>query len=389
MTLHYANDIPYINDLEPELVNSWLEIDLNAIGKNITYLKSLIPKSGKIMAVVKADAYGHGAIEVAFKAQDIKIVDYLGVANIAEAKILRQSGVYLPILVLGSTFDEQLHIALKYNIETTITSYVNIQILEKIAKELNIQAKVHLKIDSGMGRVGIRPEKLEESLILLKKSKHIILKGVFTHFAESENINSNFTDQQIDTFENCLKIIKETGFKNFIIHSANSSATLICTKSHFDMVREGLAMYGIGDPENDQLLVSLSLKSRIINIKEVPKGSSLGYGRSFFTQVDSLIGIVPIGYADGLPRILSNNQDVIVNDHKFPLVGNISMDQCLVDLTSTKNNIENIKIGDEVILIGKSKNQSIKVQEWANKSYKISYEVLCGFGNRLPRKYID
>ncbi|MBC7475838.1 MAG: alanine racemase, partial [Candidatus Sericytochromatia bacterium] len=277
MTLHYANDIPYINDLEPELVNSWLEIDLNAIGENITYLKSLVPKSTKIMSVVKADAYGHGAIEVAFKAQDIKIVDYLGVANIAEAKILRQSGVYLPILVLGSTFDEQLHIALKYNIETTITSYSNIQSLEKIAKELKIKAKVHLKIDSGMGRVGIRPEKLEESLILLKKSENIILIGVFTHFAESENINSNFTDQQINTFENCLKIIKEYGFENFITHSANSSATLICSKSHFDMVREGLAMYGIGDPENEHLLSSLSLKSRIINIKEVPKGSSLGY----------------------------------------------------------------------------------------------------------------
>ncbi len=384
MDLHYANSLPYINELEPELANSWLEIRLDTLGKNIDYLRSLLPQGKKMMAVVKADAYGHGSIEVSVKAQK-KNINYLGVATIAEAKILRQAGVTLPILVLGSVFPEQIHIALKFNIETTISSIESIKNLNNIATALNLKAKAHLKIDSGMGRVGVRPEKLNDLINFLQSSEKIELKGIFTHFAESENPNQDFTKQQIQTFKEGYKKVKEAGFKDFITHAANSSGILCHPDSCFDMVRTGLAMYGVGDPQTPHLTQVLSLKSRIINLKEVPKGNSLGYGRSFFTIRDSLIGIIPIGYADGFPRILSNKQDVLIKGKRCRVVGNISMDQCLVDITD----IENIKIGEEVILQGSSGNESIKAEEWAEKSYRIPYEVLCGFGNRLPRVYID
>lgn len=385
MAHHYANNIPFLNELEPELINSRLEIDLKALYNNLKYLKSLSPEKTKLMSVVKADAYGHGIIEIGLEVQKKQLADYLGVANVAEAKMLRQAGINLPILVMGVIFSHQLEISFKYNIETVITNTKNVIDAQTIGHNKNLKGKVHIKIDSGMGRVGVRPEKLDELLIELKKSNNLELVGVMTHFAESENMDFTFTNHQTKVFMECIEKIKSYGFKNFIIHSANSSATLIHPETYFDMTREGLAMYGVGDPPNNNLTPVLSLKSKIVNIKEIPKGNFLGYGRSFVTQRDSLIGIVPIGYADGFSRILSNKQDVLINGKRCPVVGNISMDQCLIDLTD----YQDAKIGDEVILIGKSGNEEIKVEEWAKKSYKISYEVLCGFGNRLPRIYLE
>jgi alanine racemase len=372
-----------LDELETELANSWLEINLSNLGNNIDFLKSLLPDKTKMMAVVKAEAYGHGSVEVALKAKEKK-VDYLGVATIAEGKILRNEGIKLPVLVLGSVFPEQIHIALKYGIEITLASEENIRNTEMVAASLGLKAGVHLKIDTGMGRVGILPDKLNSAVELLKKSDNLEIKGVFTHFAESENPDFNFTRQQIKTFLKCIEEIKTAGFNNFIIHAANSSATLIHPESHFDMVRTGLAMYGIPDPETVGLEPVMSLKSRIINLKEIPAGSSLGYGRSFITKRDSLIGIIPIGYADGFPRVLSNKQEVLIGEKRCMVVGNISMDQCLVDLTD----LQKVNIGDEVILLGKAGKEHITAKDWAAKSYRIPYEVLCGFGNRLPRIYI-
>ncbi len=384
MGRHYANNIPYLDDLEPELINSWLEINLSDLRSNITYLKSLLNSNTKMMSVVKADAYGHGLIEIAHEAEKSLLINYLGVANIAEAKLLKQSGINLPIIVLGTVFSHQLEVALKYEIETVINSIQNVLDIESTAKRLNIKARVHLKIDSGMGRVGVRPENLDSLLHILKSCSNINLVGVMTHFAESEKKESDFTNYQNDVFKKCLEKINSDGFNNFLVHSANSSATLIHSNTYFDMTRQGLAMYGIGDPPNNNLKPILSLKSKVINIKEFPENHSLGYGRSFFTKRKSIIGIIPIGYADGFPRILSNNQDVLINGKRYPVVGNISMDQSLIDLTDCYD----IKIGQEVILIGKSDNEKITVEEWAKKSYKISYEVICGFGNRLPRIYV-
>jgi alanine racemase len=378
----YFNKFEF-DELEAELANSWLEIDLNNLSSNIDFLRDLLLPGTKMMAVVKAEAYGHGSVEIALKASEKKI-DYLGVATIAEAKILRKAGINLPILVLGSVFPEQIHIALKYDVEITLASPENIKNTEAIAGALGKEAKVHLKIDSGMGRVGVRPEYLMKSLELLKEAKNLNLKGVFTHFAESENPDFRFTAKQLKVFQECVVIIKDSGFDSQVIHAANSSATLIHPESHLDMVRVGLAMYGIGDPETPGLAPVMSLKSRIINMKEIPEGRSLGYGRSFFTARDSLIGIIPVGYADGFPRVLSNKQDVLIRGKRCPVVGNISMDQCLVDLTG----LENPVVGDEVILLGKSGNEEITAREWAAKSYRIPYEVLCGFGNRLPRIYL-
>lgn len=383
MSFYYANDIPYLKDLENELVNSWLEIDLKKYAHNIAYIKKLISPKTKILQVVKADAYGHGAIQIAKIAQELK-VDYLGVANVAEGKILRLAGMTLPILVLGSIFKNQIETALKNNLHIAMTSLLSFDEIEDVALKNNLTAHTHLKIDTGMGRVGVREEHLDEVIQKLKNSKHIVLDGVFTHFAESEEPNSDFTNKQLKTFEKALEKIKFHLNSAFIIHSANSSATLIHPESYFDMVRLGISGYGLGDPPDNNLEQVMSLKSKIINIKEIPEGNSLGYRRSFITKRNSIIGTVPLGYADGLPRILSNNQDVLIRGKRFPIVGNISMDQFLVDLT----NLDNPEIGEEVVLLGKMNDQLIPIEEWAKKSYKITYEVLCGFGNRLPRKYV-
>lgn len=381
MNFNFANNIGFLNEIEPELINAWLEIDLSNLTHNINYIRTLLPENTKIMGVVKADAYGHGSIETS-QYLESNGVYCLGVANIAEAKILRQIGRKLPILVLGSVFKEQIYVALKYDIELAITSLKSLEDIINESKKLNKKADVHLKIDSGMGRVGVRLESLEEVLSLLKKSENINLKGVFTHFAEAEH-NNGFTDHQIKEFEKALEIIKKLGFKSFIIHASNSSGIIVHPKAHFDMVRAGLAMYGISDPVDLNLKPVMSLKSKIINIKDIPQGNSLGYGRTFTTQRDSVIGTIPVGYADGLPRVLSNKQEVLIKGKRYPLVGNISMDQCLVDITDA----ESIEIGEQVTLLGNSGNMSIRPEEWASKSYRIAYEVLCGFGNRLPRVY--
>lgn len=383
MSFYYANDIPYLKDLENELVNSWLEIDLKKYVHNIAYIKKLISPKTKILQVVKADAYGHGAIQIAKKAQELK-VDYLGVANVAEGKILRLSGMTLPILVLGSIFKNQIETALKNNLHIAITSLLSFDEIEEIAIKNNLVAHTHLKIDTGMGRVGVREEQLDEIIQKLKNSQRTILEGVFTHFAESEEPNSDFTNQQIKTFEKALEKIKAHLSSDFIIHSANSSATLIHPESYFNMVRLGISAYGLGDPHDNNLEQVMSLKSKIINIKKIPANNYLGYRRSFITKRDSLIATVPLGYADGLPRLLSNNQEVLIKGKRVPIVGNISMDQFLVDITD----LENPEIGEEVVLLGKMNDELISIEEWAKKSYKITYEVLCGFGNRLPRKYV-
>lgn len=381
MNFNFANNIGYLNEIEPELINAWLEINLNNLTHNINYLKTIIPKNTKLMGVVKADAYGHGAIETS-QYLESKGLDWLGVANIAEAKILRQFGRKLPILVLGSVFKEQIYVALKYNIELAITSLKSLEDIITESKKVNKQAFVHLKIDSGMGRVGVRLENLESVLNLLKNTDNIVLKGVFTHFAESE-VKNGFTNNQINEFEKALEIINKYGFKNFVIHASNSSGIIVHPRAYFDMVRAGIAMYGISDPIDINLKPVMSLKSKIINIKEIPEGNTLGYGRTFKTKRKSIIGTIPVGYADGLPRVLSNKQDVLIRGKRFPLVGNISMDQCMVDLTD----LNCIEIGEQVTLLGTSGENTIRPEEWASKSYRISYEVLCGFGNRLPRVY--
>ncbi|MFN8672060.1 MAG: alanine racemase [Candidatus Sericytochromatia bacterium] len=383
MTFHYANNIDCLKDLEEELINAWLEIDLTKYKHNIFYLRSLLPKNTKVMQVVKADAYGHGAIEISEIAEKIGI-DFLGVANIAEGKILRENNIKLPILILGSIFDNQIEYAIKHDLQITITSLDSLEHILAIAKDSNKLINSHLKIDTGMGRVGILSTDLELALTKIKESKNIVLKGVMTHFAESEKIASDFTNKQLELFNNCIEKIRAYGFSDFIIHCANSSAVLVQPNSYFNMVRLGISSYGIGDPIDNNLKQIIKLRTRIINIKKLPPNHSIGYRRTFFTKKESFIAILPVGYADGVPRILSNNQDVLINGKRYPICGNISMDQLTVDIT---NNPE-IKIGDEAILLGESQNEKITVEEWANKAYRITYEILCGFGNRLPRKYV-
>jgi alanine racemase len=210
MSFRYANNISFISELEYELANAWLEMNLDNLVSNVLYLKSLLPQKTKTMCVVKADAYGHGAVEVAHKLEKLDI-DWFGVANIAEGKILRQSGIKLPILVLGNVFKEQILVAINYDVTLTLTSIESINNINEVSKSLAKISKVYLKIDSGMSRVGIRLEKLKEALALIKEAKNLKLIGVFTHFAESENEDFTFTNKQLEVFQDCLNKIKDEG----------------------------------------------------------------------------------------------------------------------------------------------------------------------------------
>lgn len=364
--------------------NSWIEIDLKNFQNNLLVLKKMLKPKTLLMAVVKADAYGHGYTEMSKFAQK-NGADYLGVASVFEGKLLRNEGIKIPILVLGNIFPLQIEIALENNLDIVVSSIESVLLIQEFAQKKGFIANVHLKIDTGMGRVGVIPENLDRVLEKLLLAKNIFLKGVFTHFSDAENLEKSYTLGQLSIFHESLVKIKEKGFKNFITHAANSSATILYPDSHFDLVRTGIAMYGYPEPKNDSFKPVLSLKTKIIAIKEFKSGCYLGYGKTFLTKRKSIIATLPIGYADGLSRLLSNRQEVIIKQTRCPIVGNISMDQALVDITE----LPDLKVGETVILIGYSGKESITAKEWADKIGTISYEVLCNFGNRIPRFYLN
>jgi len=356
------------------LYNGQIIVNISYLIDNINYLKSKISKNTLFMAVIKAYAYGHGINIVNYIDN---IVDYYGVANILEALEVRKL-TNKPILILGNSFEEAFLHAYENNIILTIGSLENFLVYKKFFKKYNIKLNTHLKVDTGMGRVGILPDELEYVIDEIKNTNCVNLSGVFTHLAESESADKEFTLNQINVFSKIKNRIKSI-FPNLIFHCANSSAILQYKNSHFDMVRAGLSIYGIGIPDDKKLKQIMLLKSRIVSIKYLPENHYVGYNRKFKTSRRTKIAIIPLGYADGITRILSNNLYVMVNNFKCPVIGNISMDQMTIDVS----NLDNVNIGDEVILI----NNKITIKDWAVISNRIPYEVLCSFGNRIERVY--
>ncbi|GIW22228.1 MAG: alanine racemase [Candidatus Sericytochromatia bacterium] len=357
-----------------DLYTSHIVVNINNLIDNILYLKSKINASTLFMAVIKANAYGHG-IDIINYIDNI--VDYYGVANILEALEVRKL-TSKAILILGNSFEDSFIQAYNNNIILTIGSLENFLIYKKFYEKHNIVLKTHLKVDTGMGRVGILPNEIDYIINEINRTKCVDLLGVFTHLAEAENSDKTFTLKQIDIFKN-LKSKIQKHFNNLIFHCANSSAILNHKNVEFDMIRIGLAMYGIGIPEDDNLKQVMTLKSKIVSIKELPENHYVGYNLMFKTKNKTKIGIIPLGYADGISRIFSNNLEVLINGVRCPVIGNISMDQMTIDIS----NVKNVSIGTEVILI----NKEIPIKEWSLRSNKIPYEILCNFGNRIKRVY--
>ncbi len=366
---------------------TWAEIHLDHLAFNLQSVKSFVGKDLKYMAVVKADAYGHGAVECSKRLEQAGI-DWFGVALPEEGVELRQAGIRKLILCLGSFFDGQEKLLLNYDLTPTIYRLDLAEKFNQAAKEQGVIADVHIKVDTGMNRIGVRWDELNEFAEGLKKFTNLKIDGVMTHFASADNLAENdFTNLQIKRFDDAVKLLQEKGFRPTFRDLANSPASVAYPNSRGNMVRIGGILYGLGDDvlpkniEKPELKAVMSLHSKITFLKRVPKGETLGYSRTFTTQRVSLIATIPIGYQDGYPRGLSNLSRVIINGQYANVVGRISMDWTLIDVTD----LENVKIDDEVILIGKQNKLRVEAEELAEKTNTISYEVTCGIHKRVPK----
>ncbi|WAA14020.1 alanine racemase [Fervidibacillus halotolerans] len=360
---------------------TWVEIQLDAISKNIQNIRDFLPKETKIMAVVKADGYGHGALEVAKVALQSG-AKQLAVAMLDEAVFLRNHGIEAPILVLGYCPPEYAKIAEMYDIALTV---YQTDWLRKVKPQLNRgPLHVHVKCDTGMGRIGVRDEEEFKNLIhMIHMSREFQLEGIFTHFAKADSKDSSYYRKQLDKFIQCLETIDS---KPKWIHAGNSAASLLYEDSLFNMVRIGIAMYGLSpSPEiKKDLPISLheafSLHSKLIHVKKVGKGAKIGYGCTYTAEEEEWIGTIPIGYADGWLRALQG-QTVLIDGERAPIVGRICMDQCMVKLP------KRYPVGTRVTLIGKQGTEKISVDEIAEKLNTINYEVVCLISERVPRVY--
>ena len=366
-------------------------IDLDNLAFNYRSSRAFIGRDVKHMAVVKAEAYGHGAIECS-RRLEAEGVDWLGVALPEEGGELRAAGIETPILCLGSFWKGQEELLLDNRITPVVYQLDHAESMNSAAGRHGISADVHIKIDTGMGRVGVRFDEVAQFSAKLKAFKNLRIDGLMTHFAAADDLKQNdFTELQIKRFYDAVDVFRNDGFDPTFVDLANSPGAVAHPKSRGNMVRLGGILYGLGDDilptgvAKPELKPVLSLRSKIADLKLIPKGETLGYARTFTTERDSVIATIPIGYQDGYRRGLSNLARVIVDGSFAPVVGRVSMDWTLTDVTD----IPSVKIGDDVILIGKQNGKEIKTEELAGILNTISYEITCGIGRRVPRRYVS
>ena len=374
------------------------QIDLNAFKHNLGRIRSLLEPEVKIMAVVKADAYGHGALPCARAALDAG-ADWLGVAILSEGVELRDNGIDAPILVMGSIFPHEAKDLIHYDLSTSVSDDSLAKELARQAEQQGKTAGVHLKINTGMGRLGMLPDKLLSFVEQVQVLKSLRVEGIFTHLSSADEADPEYTLGQLSRLSEAIDSLKAKGIALPIVHTANSSGILNFTDSHRDMVRPGISLYGaLPSPDVRPIVAALQgcdpdpfflpvmqWKTKILQIGKLPKGTPLSYNRKFTTERESLIATLPVGYGDGLNRRLSNNMDVLVRGQRAPQVGTICMDLTLIDVTE----VPDVQLGDEVVLFGQQGTEIITVDEMAERCGTISYEILCNVGKRVPRVYLD
>ncbi len=366
------------------------EINLSNLGFNLRSVKEFVGNDKLFMAVVKADAYGHGALECAARLE-AEGADWFGVAIPEEGIQLRKSGVRKRILSLGSFWPGQEEDLLNYSITPAIFDIRLAERFNRAAKNRNVVASVHIKVDTGMGRVGVPYEELEVFAASLSRLSNLQTEGLMTHFAAAEDLSQNeFTNEQIVKFNNSVSILRSHGLNPVILDLANSPGAIAHPDSGGNMVRLGGVIYGLGEDvlpqtiELPELRGVLSLKTKITFLKNVPKGRTLGYGRTFETKRDSRIATLPIGYQDGFMRALSNNADVLIKGKYAPVIGRVSMDWTLIDVTD----VEGVDVGEQVILIGEEGSNRIAAADLGRRADTISYEVTCGINRRVQRVFV-
>lgn len=369
----------------------YARVDLDAIRHNLEEMKRHLPKQTKIMAVVKTDAYGHGAVAVAKEIEAVDNVAGFAVATAEEALILRNHGITKPILILGVVFEEQLESLILHDIRMNIFQLSLAEKIQETAKRLGKTAYLHVKLDTAMSRLGLCPEK-EESIEMVKTMAtfpNICLEGVFTHFAKADETDKEPSDRQVLRFETFVERMKEEQITFPIQHCSNSAGIIDLNQYAMDMVRAGIALYGLYPSDEVcktevKLKPAMSLHSRIVYLKEIEAGVAVSYGGTFVSQRKTKVATIPVGYGDGYPRQLSNKGYVLIRGQKAPILGRVCMDQFMVDVTE----IEGVLEGDEVILFGQSQDAVLPVEELGDLSGRFNYEFLCDLGKRIPRVYV-
>ncbi|MGI6037519.1 MAG: alanine racemase [Limnochordia bacterium] len=365
-----------------ENLRVWAQVDLGAVAHNTRAIDRFLNGKCKIMAVVKDNAYGHGAVEIARTVLD-NGAHSLGVSTVEEGCQLRAAGIKAPILVLGAILPGQVDDAVREGLAVALFDQALARDLNRAAQRWNQPALAHLKVDTGMGRLGVLPPQVPEFLQALGSLDHLDLQGIFTHLATADEEDETYTLSQLKAFEEVLATCRRYGYGELTIHAANTAATLAHPQSHYDLVRPGLGIYGLHPSPKTRSTVPLqpvlSLYCRVMQVKEVPSGSAISYGCTYRTQGPTKIAVLPIGYADGFLRILSNNGRVIIKGRSCPVVGRVCMDYCMVDVGDL-----DVEPGEPVQLIG----PDLPVEEVAEKMGTISYEVLCLLGPRVRRCYV-
>jgi len=359
-------------------------IDLAALRWNLRQVRAKVGAQVKILSMVKANAYGHGAPAVS-RALAEEGSDAFGVATLEEGVELRQAGIRTPILVVAGTYVEQLDQFFANDLTPVVHELDGMQRLDAAVRNRGKTLDVHVKIDTGMGRIGFLASEMNCWLDELKKLKALRLQGIFSHFSTAENVAGDFTRAQLVTFSNLIQRLRAEGIAPRLVHLANSAATITLPAAYFDMVRPGIMLYGIypsaAMANQIELKPVLSWQTCIVQLKKVPAGTSISYGQTFVTEHESLIATLPVGYADGYSRLLSNRGAALVRGERAPVVGRVCMDLTMLDVTA----IANVQQGDEVVLLGRQGDAEISADEMAGWANTISYEVLTSIAARVPR----
>jgi alanine racemase len=370
-------------DLESALRPAWVDVDLEALEHNLEVLRERISPA-KPMAVVKADAYGHGAVGVS-RALEAAGVDWLGVALLEEGAEIRRAGVRVPILVLGTARPAKISLYRRYRLTPTVSSLAELALWRDWTAGQTAPQPIHLKVNTGMSRLGLQLEDVPAALEEIRSHPQIRLAGLLSHFAEADDLESPRNILQEERFSGVLELLTEEERRSALIHMGNSAAALHRPGSRYDLVRLGLAVYGldpVGRPESG-LRPVMSVRARIVQLREVPAGTPVSYGGRTVVRRQSRIAVVPVGYADGYAWRLTGKAEALVRGRRVPIAGSVTMDMTLLDVTDT-----GADLGDEVVLLGRQGNEEITALELAGHAGTISWEILCHLGLRLPRRYV-
>lgn len=368
----------------------YAKIDLDAIAYNMEQMKQNIRRETKVMAVIKADGYGHGAVQIAEMMERWNYIWGFAVATLDEAVVLRTEGIQKPILVLGCVFPDQYMEMLKHEIRMNIYTEEMAESISRMAAREGKTAYMHIKLDTGMSRLGFGiNEQSAETIKRISKMPNVNMEGIFTHFTKADEKDKSFTKKQIQEFVWMTERLKEKNVRFTYEHCSNSAGIIDVPEANFDIVRAGISTYGLYPSEevnktNVKLKPALALKSHVAFVKEIESGTPVSYGGTFVAKEKMKIATIPVGYADGYPRSLSNKGYVLIRGKKAPILGRVCMDQFMVDVTQ----IEGVSFGDKVTMIGKDGNEILPVEVLSELSGRFNYEFVCDLGKRIPRVYV-